>query len=1012
VFTAVIKQSMEISIDAGRFHERLLRLRDHWQQHLDEKWDHCGAVCIPMGAAAETDVYSKSSALHLFLMGYEFPDSVMVITKSAFYFMSAPKKIKHLQELTTAGGAGDMKVHLLPKTKDQVQNSEQFQNIVQAIKGKKLGNLTKANFHGEFIPSWMSFLDSCHIESVDIAPALGLFLSVKEDSELELCKRASVLSNKVLKNVFIAEMEDVIDKDVKITHSAFSTKVESVLYDPSSIGIKLAVDVVESCYQPIIQSGGKYNIKPSAQSNDDTMKFDVIICTLGARYKSYCANVSRTFMVDPVFKISNAYAVLSDLYDRCLEQMLAGNDIRSVLETGKSFMAKRDPSLAPFLSKTLGFATGLEFRDSSMLLNQGNSSKFSPGMVFVLSVGFQDIPLSDADKADASDNIKGMSSFSLLISDTLCIQDDGSVPDVLTKASRSFEDVSYNMEKPNEDGDEKKPENEEEFEAQVETRRSMRTGEDRKLAEESLMKRMLRQQELMERKISEARRRIESSSGGADQVDPATLASELKTYRDTASYPHDLVQNRLKVDMNTEAILVPIDGQPVPFHISTVKNISMPEAEKATYLRINFYTPGATVSKDTPKNMQHLIAKHGHQSSFIKELTFRSLDPRNLTLVYRMILELRKRVRQREQKEDEERDLVTQAKLIRIKDQRVPRLQDLTMRPQISGRKCVGTLEAHQNGLRFTSTKGEVVDIMYSNIKHAIYQPCEKSVMVLIHFHLKDFVMVGKKKQKDVQFFTEVIDSSLNLEGTRRSAYDPDEIDDEQREREMKKRLNTAFKEFCRKVERVAKHYEFDIEFDIPYIELSFYGNPNKEMVMIQPSVKCLVNLTESPFFVIDLSEVEHVHFERVNMGTKNCDMTIIFKNFEQIPKSISAIDIQYFDMIQDWLNDVEITFTSGIQSINWKVVMEAVKDDVRFFFDTDEEGESKPAGWNFLRADASDDEEDEEEDGDSSFAEASSESSEEESSSDEDDSDFDEDDSGSDGEEEEDEEEEAGQVL
>ena len=99
--------------------------------------------------------------------------------------------------------------------------------------------------------------------------------------------------------------------------------------------------------------------------------------------------------------------------------------------------------------------------------------------------------------------------------------------------------------------------------------------------------------------------------------------------------------------------------------------------------------------------------------------------------------ELRKRIKQREQKAEQEKDLVVQTKLIRIKDQRVPRLQDLTMRPQISGRKCVGSLEAHQNGLRFMSNKGEILDIMYSNIKHAIYQPCDKTTMVLVHFHLK-----------------------------------------------------------------------------------------------------------------------------------------------------------------------------------------------------------------------------------------------------------------------------------
>lgn len=50
---------------------------------------------------------------------------------------------------------------------------------------------------------------------------------------------------------------------------------------------------------------------------------------------------------------------------------------------------------------------------------------------------------------------------------------------------------------------------------------------------------------------------------------------------------------------------------------------------------------------------------------------------------------------------------MTQAKLIRSKDQRVPHLQDLTMRPTLAG-KTVGALEAHSNGLRFASQKHAV----------------------------------------------------------------------------------------------------------------------------------------------------------------------------------------------------------------------------------------------------------------------------------------------------------------
>lgn len=67
----------------------------------------------------------------------------------------------------------------------------------------------------------------------------------------------------------------------------------------------------------------------------------------------------------------------------------------------------------------------------------------------------------------------------------------------------------------------------------------------------------------------------------------------------------------------------------------------------------------------------------------------------------------------------------------------MPRLSDVEMRPQISGRKTSGALEAHTNGLRFKSKKNEVVDIMYKNIRNAIFQPCKKEHNVIIHFHLK-----------------------------------------------------------------------------------------------------------------------------------------------------------------------------------------------------------------------------------------------------------------------------------
>lgn len=49
-------------------------------------------------------------------------------------------------------------------------------------------------------------------------------------------------------------------------------------------------------------------------------------------------------------------------------------------------------------------------------------------------------------------------------------------------------------------------------------------------------------------------------------------------------------------------------------------------------------------------------------------------------------------------------------------------------------------------------------------------------------------------------------------------------------------------------------------------------------MGFIQPTTYALINITDFPFFVVPLNEIEHVHFERVFSSSKTCDMKIIMK--------------------------------------------------------------------------------------------------------------------------------------
>ena len=91
-------------------------------------------------------------------------------------------------------------------------------------------------------------------------------------------------------------------------------------------------------------------------------------------------------------------------------------------------------------------------------------------------------------------------------------------------------------------------------------------------------------------------------------------------------------------------------------------------------------------------------------------------------------------------------------------------LKQVYPRPAPEGKKTDGNLEIHQNGIRFRpdgpATKiGKrdigliprvqlinVVDLLFSNIKHLFFQPSEKELIVVIHVHLKAPILLGKKK--------------------------------------------------------------------------------------------------------------------------------------------------------------------------------------------------------------------------------------------------------------------------
>ena len=169
---------------------------------------------------------------------------------------------------------------------------------------------------------------------------------------------------------------------------------------------------------------------------------------------------------------------------------------------------------------------------------------------------------------------------------------------------------------------------------------------------------------------------------------------------------------------------------------------------------------------------------------------------------------------------------------------------------------------------------------------------------------------------------------------TNTHRYDPDELDEEQRERKLRKKLNELFKRFTEKVQDAAESdpsRKSRLDFDTGFKKMAFKGVTKNSMETIYPATECLFEITQNPAIVVTLDEIEHVHFERAMLGTKDFDFSIIFKDSCRTPTvsgpgslpprpvlRISSIPQVNLEVLIEWFTEIGITFTAGNVNMNW----------------------------------------------------------------------------------------------
>lgn len=957
----------DVHIDSGVFHRRLSLL----QRHLAQKADQFASLLFVVGARDDESTYKKSTVLQVWLLGYEFAHTAMLITQDRAVFVTSEGKAKYLRGLTQKPTANSSLVEIWTRNKDADNNRKLFVDLAAQARDSvsadaKVGVIAKDTYKGKFVDEWTEVLGADGLPTADAALLVSQASELKDTEEFGNTRVAAKLSV-VMMDTFANEMMVVVDEELKTKNSDLSDKIEAKIdtnkwYSKNDMGKKLLAsdrdfdpELVDWCYSPIVQSGGDYDLKPSAQSTEKPLVGEgVILASVGLRYKLYCSNIARTFLIDPTPDIEKNYDFLVSLQTHVADTLLkAGNVAKDVYVGAHDFIKKNRPDLVDNLTKNVGWLTGIEFRDSTFILNGKNDRKLVNGQIMSVSLGFNNL----VDKNNKK--------YALLLTDTYKVGDAEAI--LLTNYNKSRSEISFFFKDDEPAG--KKADGKLKSQKEAKTEKALAAND----ANSKILKSKLRhesstgddnantekirqeiQGKLHEKRLQEGLARF-SKADATDLADIKPVFKKYESYLRESQIPSTVRDLKIHVDYKNHTIILPICGRPVPFHINSFKNGSQNEEGDYTYLRLNFHSPGAGGFNSKRAELPY---EDNPDAQFVRSITLRSRDRQRMVDVYKAIQDLKKDSVKKELEKKQLEDVVSQASLVEAKGLRVKKLELVFVRPQPDSKKIGGVLQIHENGLRYLLLfrADQTVDILFSNIKHLFFQPCKDELIVVIHCHLKSPIMIGKKKTHDVQFYREASDMAFDETGGRKRKYrygDEDELQQEQEERRRKALLDREFKAFA---EVISDASGGRVDLDIPFRELGFQGVPFRSLVLCMPTRDCLIQLIDPPYLVVTLEEIEIAHLERVQFGLKNFDLVFVFKDFSKPVVHINTIPIEVLEDVKSWLTDVDIPLSEGQMNLNWGTIMKTVQaDPYQFFAD---------GGWSFLTGsgDLLDEDEDDEE--------------------------------------------------
>lgn len=806
---------------------------------------------------------------------------------------------------------------------------------------------------------------------IDIKNFIYILFLYKDIYAQKNLKISSNILNTVISSYGIGYTLNIAEKNRTITHNEWSKRCASTLQEPEKFikyeikDINIDIADIDIPILPMIQTATKKNCVQSIfeTPKDTEIEYTVLLLGLFVGYKSNYTCAVRTLILTPTPRIIELYTFVLELRKYIITKLYPGIRICDIRIGCEELIQNKYPKQLNKFITNMGGSIGFEQNEKMIQFTKTDVLELKESMVLCFYIGFTNLIIDDLPKNYTN-------TISLMIGDTVHIKDKDTIVVLTDDSPYSPSIVCHQLQKErisntltssnvlnsektkpkydnvnNITNDEEKQSTkikdikEESSTALPYTLRNQQRNaiEERQKEEEKLQEQERKKDQIMKRRTEEriqlfTTKNTDTEDGINDNTSKVSSSlsdnnnkqsNTIISYNDIKNYPINSKIEEIYVDTARESILLPIHGIHVPFHISHLRNISKTQTGDTYIIQLRFYVPDR--NGQHPSNTKNLANK---DDIFINEQIYRSRTP-ELFIWFQSIDQLRKCYLQKIKAQQMRNSIIEQEKQEQLSKPNIV-LHDIMCLPLISrSKKDLGKQTTHINGLKYIveNIHRNSVDIIFTNIKTCFFQRADSSNnRVQIHFEQVHPILQDKNRQTNfLQFYRDIGEESYDV---GRTTFDDDEYEmqQEEQERKQRKETNHRFKNFARMLEEQWRDKDVPLEFCIPITKLKFTGTVGRTgSVDVYPTTgNCIVALEEKIPFVVQLSDIDHITFERVTPRNRNVDIVLINKDLKTIIM-ISAVGKEFILPLQEWLLEAEIPYNQIESNLIWKNILEDI---------------------------------------------------------------------------------------